>query len=55
MSSMTDMTAVTAVTGMLTTYLKTAPSMGAVYFFYDLFSRSAGLGGLNRYRTTPTI
>ncbi len=34
--------------GMLTTYLKTAPSMGAVYFFYEVFSRVSGVGGLNR-------
>lgn len=36
--------------GLFTTYLKTAPSMGAVYFFYDVMSRGMGVGGLNRYR-----
>ncbi|MEW5311648.1 MAG: hypothetical protein WDW38_003344 [Sanguina aurantia] len=36
--------------GMLATYCKTAPSMGALYFFFDLFSRMLGVGGLNRYR-----
>eukprot|EP00798_Chlamydomonas_sp_ICE-L_P029651 gene29651-5069_t len=36
--------------GMLTTYMKTAPSMGAIYFFYDRMSQLWGIGGLNRYR-----
>ena len=31
-------------------YMKTAPSMGAVYFFYDRISHALGVGGLNRYR-----
>eukprot|EP00798_Chlamydomonas_sp_ICE-L_P025075 gene25075-10727_t len=40
--------------GMLTTYAKTAPSMGAVYFFYDRISQILGIGGLNRYRMVAT-
>lgn len=43
----------TPVAGLLTTYLKAAPSMGFIYFFYDSLAKSAGIGGLNRYRTAP--